>query len=80
MLFRIMRGQYEELSCPFCDKGKIQCWYIPESYKVRHVRSGKGKSNIPQKSSEVWLIQSGCNICGKSSEEVKKELRKKEMI
>jgi len=24
-----MRGEYEELSCPFCDKGIIQAWHIP---------------------------------------------------
>jgi hypothetical protein len=23
-----MRGEPVELACPFCDKGKIQCWYI----------------------------------------------------
>jgi len=76
-----MRGQYEELSCPFCDKGRIQAWYIPGAWSVKRT----GKTSLPgskrvSKSSEVWLIKSGCPLCGKSQEEVEKELRKRGMI
>lgn len=76
-----IRGSYEELSCPFCDKGRIQDWYIPGAWNIKRVSTGSlpGKKDI-SKSSDVWLIQSGCNICGKSSEEVEKELRKKNII
>jgi hypothetical protein len=30
-----MRGNYEELSCPFCDKGRIRCWHIPSSWSEK---------------------------------------------
>lgn len=75
-----MRGQYEELSCPFCDKGKIQAWYIPGAISVRQNRSRVLKGSQKVKSSDVWMIQSGCSICGKSSDEVEKELKKKNII
>lgn len=74
------RIQTEFLPCPFCDKGQIECRYIPASYTVKHVRSGKGSANIPRKSSEIWLIKTGCNICGKTAKEVEKELEKKNLI
>jgi len=70
-----MRGEPVELACPFCDKGKIQCWYIPGAVSVKRsgARSLPGKTS-KHKSSDVWLIQSGCNACGKSQEEVEKKL------
>jgi len=76
-----MRGQYEELSCPFCDKGKIKCWYIPGVWSQKRVVTGSlpGKRSV-RKSSDIWIIQSGCSVCGKSQEEVEKELRKKGII
>ena len=76
-----MRGEPVELSCPFCDKGKIQCWYIAGTTSQRNRSTatfGKVKERV--KSSDIWLIQSGCSICGKSQEEVEKELRRKGTI
>jgi hypothetical protein len=76
-----MRGQYEELSCPFCDKGRIQCWYIPGVWSEKSSgRSSLGSGKKVIKSSDTWLIRSGCSHCGKSQEEVEKELRKKNII
>jgi len=76
-----MRGQYEELSCPFCDKGRIPCLYIPGawSHKMKRTSTLPGGGSA-SKSSDTWLIQSGCSVCGKSQEEVEKELRKKGTI
>jgi len=76
-----MRGQYEELNCPFCDKGKIQAWYIPAtwSFKRKSTKTLPGPGT-PTKSPDIWLIKSGCNICGKSQEEVEKELRRQGII
>jgi hypothetical protein len=34
-----MAGQYEELSCPFCDKGKIRCLYFPSAWSVKIKRT-----------------------------------------
>ena len=76
-----MRGEPVELNCPFCDKGKIQCWYIPGewSHKMKRTKTLPGSGSV-SKSSDVWLIQSGCNVCGKSQQEIEKELIKKEII
>ena len=75
-----MRGELVELSCPFCDKGKINCLYVPSATKVRRVSGSFGRGQHYSKSAEVWLIQSGCSVCGKSAEEVEKELKKKNII
>ena len=75
-----MRGEPVELSCPFCDKGKIQCWFIPGAISVRQKRSRVMRGNEKSKSSDVWLIQSSCSICGKSQEEVEEKLREKGII
>jgi hypothetical protein len=76
-----MRGSYEELSCPFCDKGKIQCWFIPGawSHKIKRTKTLPGGGSV-SRSSDVWLIKSGCSVCGKSQEEVEEELRKRGII
>ncbi len=76
-----MPGQYEELSCPFCDKGRIACLYFPSALSIKRsgARSLPGKTSF-HKSSDEWIIQSGCKVCGKSQEEVERELRKKNII
>ncbi|MBU5537608.1 MAG: hypothetical protein KQA38_03550 [Candidatus Aenigmarchaeota archaeon] len=76
-----MRGQYEELSCPFCDKGKIQCWYIPGAISIKRsgARSLPGKFS-KTKSSDVWIVKSGCNVCGKSLEEIEQKLKEEGII
>jgi hypothetical protein len=62
-------------------KGKIQCWFIPGAISVRRsgARSLPGKTS-KNKSSDVWVIQSGCSICGKSSDEVEKKLREEGIV
>ena len=76
-----MHGEYVEMPCPYCDKGKIKCWWIPSSWSMTSKKTATfGTTKRLRKSSEIWLIQSGCSICGKSKEEVEKELKRKEMI
>lgn len=75
-----MRGEPVELACPFCDKGKIQTWYIPSSYSIKQSRSRVIRGNQKQRNPDVWLIKSGCNVCGKSLEEVEKKLREDGII
>lgn len=75
-----MVGQYEELSCPFCDKGRIPCLYIGGSYSYKKTMAAHTSKSVPVKSSDVWIIKSGCSVCGKSVEEVEKELRRKDII
>lgn len=77
----VMVGQYEELPCPFCDKGKISCLYFPSAWSVKSTgRGALGKGRSVSKSSETWLIKTGCSACGKTADEVEKELRKKNVI
>jgi len=75
-----MRGQYEELSCPFCDKGKITCLFIRGGYSFKKAMAAHTSKNIPVKSSDTWLIQTGCSFCGKSKEQVEKKLKETEII
>ena len=76
-----MAGQYEELSCPFCDKGRIPCLYFPSVVSIRSKSTATfGKVKQKSKSTDMWLIKSGCNICNKTSEEVEKELKRKDII
>jgi len=75
-----MRGEPVELACPFCDKGKIQCWYIPASFSVKQSRSRVIHGNKIVKSADIWLIKSGCSVCDKSAEEVEKKLKEEGVI
>lgn len=72
-----MFKQYEVLSCPFCNNGEINCLFVPSSltYK-RKGRNSLGGGKSITRSSEVWIVQSGCSRCGKSQEEVEKEFRR----
>jgi hypothetical protein len=75
-----MVGQYEELSCPFCDEGRIRCLFIPASVRVKQSRSRVIRGNQKVKNAEVWMIQSGCNVCGKNQKDVEKKLKENGII
>lgn len=73
--------QYEILNCPFCNENTISCIFFPSATKIRIKSSATfGKSKEKTKSSEEWVIQSGCSKCRKSQEEVEKELKNKGVI
>jgi len=72
-----MKGEYVELNCPFCEKGRMVCLYFPSVWsEKRSLTATFGSRRTRRKTSETWIIQSGCNICGKSREEVEKELKR----
>ena len=73
--------QYEALAYPFCEIEEIRCLYFSSavSFKRNVTASLPGLGSL-QKSKEVWLTPSGCTKCGKSKEEVERELRKKRVI
>lgn len=76
-----MRGEYTELPCPFCDKGRIHAWYIPGAISVKR----SGARSLPSKfskskSSDIWILKSGCNVCNKSLEDVEKKLKEDGII
>lgn len=74
-----MRGEYTELPCPFCDKGKIQALYFPGA--LHEKRSG-GKRSIKSinRTSDNWIIKSGCSVCGKDQNLIEKKLREDNII
>lgn len=81
MGFGVYGWQYEELPCPFCDTGRVNAKYYPSSVSVkRSATASLPVKSSQHKSKETWLIQSGCSKCGKSSEEVEKELQRKNII
>ena len=76
-----MAGQYETLLCPFCGKGQIQCLYFPGAIQERrHSTATFGHETRRSKSSDAWIVQSGCSVCGKSDEEVEKKLKEDGII
>jgi hypothetical protein len=77
----MMVGQYEELSCPFCKKGRISRLHIPSTKSFMNERSATfGSKTKVSKTTDIWLIKTGCNLCGKSSDEVEKELKRQNLI
>lgn len=71
-----MGAQYEILPCPFCTVGEISCIYFPGvwSQKMKRTKTLPG-SGSASKSKEIWIVKTGCSKCGKSQEEVEKELK-----
>jgi hypothetical protein len=49
------------------------------SFKKKSTKTLPGKGTF-RKSRETWIIQSGCDVCGKSKEEVKEELKRKGIV
>ena len=73
--------QYEQLSCPFCDVGRVQCLFFPSAWSEKRGGGnslGSGKSI--KKSTEQWVIQTGCIPCNKTNEEIEKKLIRKNII
>ena len=81
MPYGVYGWQFEVLKCPFCDKGEISCKYFPSATTIkRGGRTALGKTKTLYKSKEVWIILSGCKVCGKSREEVEKEFKRRGII
>lgn len=59
--------------CPFCGKNTIQILYFPSSARPYKTTWGGSKPGY-KVSKEQIIVQSGCKECGKSQEEVEKEL------
>jgi len=78
--FFMGRIQTEFLACPFCDKGKIECGYIPASFSIKQAKSRVIRGKSISKNREVWLVRSGCLICGKSQKEIEDKLEKDGII
>lgn len=76
-----MRGSYEQLPCPFCREGIIQAQLFKGAWQEkRSGRNSLGSGKSTHRSSDTWLIQSGCKPCDKTEDQVEKELRRRNMI
>jgi hypothetical protein len=54
-------------------KGKIITLHFPSiKQEKRSITATFGSRKLISKSKDVWIIQTGCNVCGKSKEDVKK--------
>lgn len=72
-----MREEHIEINYPFCNNGKIQAWHIPSFWQVKRsvTATFSGRRNL-KRTKDIWIIKSGGNVCNKSQEEVKRELKK----
>jgi hypothetical protein len=71
-----MQGGYEEISCPFCDKGRIKALHIPSVWSEKVKKTATfGSTKKLSKSPDILIIQSGCNVCGKSQKDIEKALK-----
>lgn len=67
--------EFQIWDCPFCSKNTIQILYFPKT--ARPTKSSWGGSRAWMNvTKETIVIQSGCLECGKTKEEVEKELLK----
>lgn len=73
--------EYEQMRCPFCDKGMISYMYKPRLTVRRAVRSAAAKGMSWKKSQSVYIFQTEkCPECGKPIEEIEKKLREDGII
>jgi hypothetical protein len=76
-----MAKQYEMLNCPFCNENTISCIYFPPVTQIKTSSTATfGKTKQRTRSSETWIIQSGCSKCSKTQEDVEKKLRDDDII
>lgn len=62
---------YDMECCPFCQRYGIEVFKRRGSWTVKSTgRNSLGGGKSAHKSADVFLIQSGCHLCGKTREEV----------
>ena len=73
--------QYEVRDCSFCGESTISVIHFPKSVSVKRSRTASlpGSKGF-HVNRDVYLVQSGCSKCGKSSEEVEKKLKGNRML
>ncbi len=73
--------QYEVWDCPFCGENTISLIRFPKSVSVRRSKTASlPGSKGYHVSSDVYLIQTGCQKCGKPKEEVERKLEEGGLI
>ncbi len=70
-----MRKQYMTLECPFCKKGKIDCYYFPSSVKMVKGPYGGSKGAVERSADNLIVQTSKCPNCGKMKKEIEKALK-----
>lgn len=71
-----MRGDYEEIICPFCEKGRVGFIHIPSVVSIRRSKTASLPGNKTyHKSKDIWIAKSNCSHCFMSGEAVERRLR-----
>lgn len=67
---------YEVWDCPFCGANAVSVIRFPKNVSIKSARiaSLPGGSGF-HKNPDVYLVQSGCSKCDKTSDEVEKKLK-----
>jgi hypothetical protein len=73
-----MMKNYDVWDCPFCGENTVSVIHFPKSVTVKHSRTAslqgsKGFHVNP----DIYIIESGCLKCGKTSDEVEKKFKSK---
>ena len=68
-----------EITCPFCNKGKIQIYQQGSVKKYVSGPYGGGKRKVFQSEDRI-IVASNCSICGKSDKEIQKKLEEKKEV
>jgi rRNA maturation protein Nop10 len=75
-----MMKNYDVRDCPFCGENTVSVIHFPKSVTVKHSRSrtaslqgSKGFHVNP----DIYIIESRCLKCGKTSDEVEKKFKSK---
>ena len=76
-----MRGDYEELLCPICKKGKVTLIHIPPVISIRTSRTASLPGNKTfRKSLDIWIVKSSCSECKASAAAIEDRLKKEGLI
>jgi ferritin-like protein len=66
----------EEITCPFCEKGKIKVRYIPKMLVTRYSHASSNRKSYSYFKNEKYTVISNCHICGKTKEKIEKFLNR----
>ncbi len=80
-----MIGEYREIKCPFCSKGRIQCLHVighcSEMFTDGANSDGVERGNGSRQAKSALArggcleVHSGCEECGMAREDIEKKLR-----
>jgi len=68
--------EYEVITCPFCEKQDISCFYMPSVWTQKSSgRNSLGRGVSVHKSKSELIVREGCKNCGKTKEEIQEWMK-----